>query len=1056
VTSQTLPFGAGDTEEISALIEVLHHTEQRLEHLTAGQVDAVLSHEGRALLLGRAQAQLRENEAARRVAIINSLPMHIALLDSQGVVVSVNEAWRQFAVANGMRDTARGLGTNYLEVCDNASGAGHEGAHEASVGIRAVLDGATDRFSTEYCCDSPTEQRWFLMTVTPLPGQSPVGAVVVHLDVTERRRAELEQRATKQLLADVIENLPTAVHLKSIKDDLRILMWNKASEDLYGLPRAQAIGRNVHDLWPLLDADRMQAADIALLAGGVMQNFPDRVVATRGRGDIHVHLRKVALLDADGNASHILVIADDMTEQRADEARLRESERRFSELLANVELLSLMLDTSATITYCNQYLLKLTGWTNDEVIGRNLFELLIPPENREAKTKFAALLKDSPESWHHEDEILTRSGRRRLIRWNNSVLRDGAGEVTGAASIGEDVTDRRIAEARVTYLSRVHAMLSGINKLIVRERDRGELFGDACRIAVESGGFRMSMIGIMDAEAKSFVTTASAGVEPELVFAINSVLASTDSAVKTLAGRAITGKKIIVSNDLQNSREIMFREKYLQLGVHSIAVLPLMVSGRAVGAFALFASEADFFHEDEIDLLSQLADDIAFANEHLDRQAKLVYLAYNDALTGLANRNLFLERVTQYIAIAESNDHKLAVFLIDIERFKNINDTLGRPAGDTLLQLVAEWLTENAGNAHVVARVGADQFALVLPEVREDSGVVQLLRKKVDAFLQHPFLLNNALYRIAFRAGVSMYPGDGVTAAGLMANAEAALKQAKASGERYLFYTQKMTESVAARLALENHLRHALENDEFVLHYQPKINLANGSVCAVEALIRWNDPRTGMVPPGQFIPILEQTGLIHDVGRWALRKSVETYLRWCDMGLGAVRIAVNVSPLQLRDQDFIEEVKQAISVDSRASSGLELEITESVVMHDVALSIATLGALRAMNLKIAIDDFGTGFSSLSYLARLPVDTLKIDRSFVADMTSGPQGLALVSTIIDLAHAFGLIVVAEGVETEEQSRLLRLLKCDEMQGFLFSKAVPRDVLEARFLTPQHAG
>ncbi|HRA62379.1 MAG TPA: EAL domain-containing protein, partial [Burkholderiaceae bacterium] len=282
--------------------------------------------------------------------------------------------------------------------------------------------------------------------------------------------------------------------------------------------------------------------------------------------------------------------------------------------------------------------------------------------------------------------------------------------------------------------------------------------------------------------------------------------------------------------------------------------------------------------------------------------------------------------------------------------------------------------------------------------------------------------------------------------------AEAALKKAKASGEKYLLYKPKMTDRVAGKLSLENQLRRALDNNEFVLHYQPKVDLASGAVVSAEALIRWNDPLTGLVPPGRFIPILEETGLIYEVGRWAIRQSIADYLRWRAAGLAVVRLAVNVSPLQLRNRDFIPEIRRSLDIDPHAAQGLELEITETLIMADVNHNIASLRAIRDMGVRIAIDDFGTGFSSLSYLAKLPVDTLKIDRSFIVDMTDGPEGLALVSTIIHLAHSLRLKVVAEGVETQEQTRLLRLLKCDEMQGFLFSKPVPGEDFEARFLRP----
>jgi EAL domain-containing protein (putative c-di-GMP-specific phosphodiesterase class I) len=250
---------------------------------------------------------------------------------------------------------------------------------------------------------------------------------------------------------------------------------------------------------------------------------------------------------------------------------------------------------------------------------------------------------------------------------------------------------------------------------------------------------------------------------------------------------------------------------------------------------------------------------------------------------------------------------------------------------------------------------------------------------------------------------------------------------------------------------MENRLRHALDEKQFVLHYQPKINLTTGELTGAEALIRWSEPSLGLVPPGDFIPVLEEIGMIHEVGSWALRQALEDYRAWQTAGLKAPRIAVNVSPLQLRDRGFIAEIDRCVK-GAANSTALELEITESVIMADIKNSVAMLTAIRALGVTVAIDDFGTGFSSLSYLSKLPVDTLKIDRSFVVDMTVGAEGLALVQTIISLAHSLKLNVVAEGVETEEQSRLLRLLGCDEMQGFLFSKPLPAHLFESRFLAP----
>ncbi|MCM2308609.1 MAG: EAL domain-containing protein [Sulfuritalea sp.] len=788
-------------------------------------------------------------------------------------------------------------------------------------------------------------------------------------------------------------------------------------------------------------------------------SFEDHYRIVRPDGAIRwIQSRVFPVRDEAGAIVRFAGVAKDVTERARAMQELHESERRFSDLLRNVQLVSLMLDRESRITFCNAYLLRLTGWQHDEVIGRSWPELFVPADHvEERNAAYAALLADLPETWHREDEILTRTGERRLIRWNNSVLRSGAGDVIGTASIGEDITEQRRAETKIKRLNRVYAVLSGINTLIVRVRERDELFRDACRIAVDQGGFRMAWIGLVDRDAMELVPVAAAGTTQNPATLVNQRFSLRDEspAGNALSARALRERKAIFANDVPNDPAVAFKDEHARRGSRSMAILPLLVSGEAVGLLVLYAAEAGYFDDEELKLLTELAGDISFAIDHIAKQEQIDYLAYYDPLTGLANRRLFLERVAQYMRSAVSAGHKLAVFLLDLERFKNINDSLGQVAGDALLKLVAEWLARDLGDPCMLARLGADHFAVVLPEVRQEGDLVQLVENKMGAFLDHPFRLHDSVLRIPIKIGAAVFPDDGADADTLFRNAEAALKAAKAGGERYLFYTQKMTDAVAGKLTLENQLRQALDNDEFVLHYQPKVDLANGKLVGAEALIRWNDPRSGLVPPGHFIPMLEETGLIHEVGRWVLRQAIADYLRWRAAGLPAVRIAVNVSPLQLRQRGFVAEIEQAIGIDARAAAGLELEITESVIMEDIKHNIASLQAIRDLGVRVAIDDFGTGFSSLSYLARLPVDTLKIDRSFVVDMTAGPEGLALVSTIINLAQALKLKVVAEGVETEEQQRLLRLLNCDEMQGYLFCKPLPAEIFEARYLAAPSA-
>jgi diguanylate cyclase (GGDEF)-like protein len=619
--------------------------------------------------------------------------------------------------------------------------------------------------------------------------------------------------------------------------------------------------------------------------------------------------------------------------------------------------------------------------------------------------------------------------------------------------VARDRTERQGAEERLKRLNRLYAMVTGINALMVRARDRTDLFNRSCQTAVEHGEFEMAWIAIVDPSENRIIPVAWAGLDRPAMSVIERHFSSSEGTLegKTLAARAIREKAATVSNDVQNDESLIFGKMHAESGVRSLAVLPLIVSDNAIGVFALYTSKPEFFDAAGMQLLTELAGNVAFAIDHLERQERLDRLSYYDSLTGLANRRAFLERVTQYMMSAADDGHKMAVFVIDLERFKKLNDSLGRSAGDALLKQVAEWLAQNAENANLVARLDADHFAVVLPKVMYEANVARVLEKTIAAFMKHEFSLNDAVYRMAAKIGVAVFPDDGSDADTLFNNAEAALKKAKASRDRYLFYAQKMTETVAVSVGIENRLRRALEREEFVLHYQPKVNIVSGKLTGAEALIRWNDPVSGLTPPGRFIPILEETGLIHDVGRWALRKAIEDYQRWRNDGLPAVRIAVNVSPLQLRNQNFVAEIRQAVSVAADAAAGLQLEITESVIMQDVNHSIDSLLAIRALGVTIAIDDFGTGFSSLNYLAKLPVDTLKIDRSFVVEMVSAAGGLTLVSVIINLAHALKLHTVAEGVETEEQLRQLRLLGCDEMQGYLFGKPVPVESFEQKYMS-----
>jgi diguanylate cyclase (GGDEF)-like protein/PAS domain S-box-containing protein len=445
--------------------------------------------------------------------------------------------------------------------------------------------------------------------------------------------------------------------------------------------------------------------------------------------------------------------------------------------------------------------------------------------------------------------------------------------------------------------------------------------------------------------------------------------------------------------------------------------------------------------------------DITARKEHAAQLARLEYLANYDDLTALPNRSLLATRIERQIAIASERgqNEKLAVAVVDVGRLRMVNESLGRRVGDELISAIAQRLAAILRPEDALARYDGASFAVLLCNVGEESEVAQWFERQVMPKLGEVFAVASTDLHMSFKSGIALFPNDGSSADALLANAEAALKKAKHTAQTYLFYASSMNSKVAERLTLEGKLRNALSNDQFLLYYQPKVQLRTGRIVGLEALIRWQDPARGLVPPGLFIPVLEETEMILDVGRWVLERAARQYLEWQRLGHDPPRIAVNVSAIQLAQRGFIDGLDEILRAYPGASSGLDLEITESVLMDDLAGNIEKLHAAKRRGLRVAIDDFGTGYSSLGYLSRLPLDALKVDRSFIDRMAEDPQQMSIVTTIISLAHSMELKVIAEGVETATQAQLLLLLRCDEIQGYLIEKPVPADKIERHFST-----
>jgi len=434
-------------------------------------------------------------------------------------------------------------------------------------------------------------------------------------------------------------------------------------------------------------------------------------------------------------------------------------------------------------------------------------------------------------------------------------------------------------------------------------------------------------------------------------------------------------------------------------------------------------------------------------SERLRAQELLKYQANHDALTGLPNRNLLGDRIGQSIALAHRDRRVMAVVFLDLDDFKLINDTLGHRAGDQLLKLVGERLRECVRDSDTVARLGGDEFVVLLNDQPGKETVTHAVHRLVAA-IANPLDVEGHEIITSCSVGISLYPSDGVDGDTLLKHADTAMYEAKADGRgNFRFFSAAMNAELSQRMKIEAGLRRALEREEFVLHFQPRIGLRSGAIEGLEALVRWNSPESGLVAPARFIPVAEDSGLIVPIGHWVLRAACSRLRDWHALGAGRINVSVNISPRQFKRPELVESIQRILAETGLEPGFLELEVTESLVMENAEDFVARLNALKALGVEISVDDFGTGYSSLNYLKRFPVDRLKIDQSFVRDITDDQDDATIVKAIVRLGHSLGLRVTAEGVETAEQLEFLRACRCDQAQGYLFSRPLPAEEIDA---------
>lgn len=777
-------------------------------------------------------------------------------------------------------------------------------------------------------------------------------------------------------------------------------------------------------------ADGLAGSEVLRMAGDQASRLPFILVSDRLDGPTAAAALRLGAVDcvAAGDLPGLAGALDTALSRAAEwrefervQQALRTSEERFRTIVESTEDWVWEVDANARLTYSNASVARCLGYPATELIGLDIHGLLLVEEREPARELFRRRV-NSRRGW-----------RNRLLRWRHldggirilestaRPLLDASGGLLGFRGIDRDVTERLEQEATIRQLARIQSVLAALGTAVLRARDLPALLDMACRLLVEEGEFRAAAVGQRSAAGAMMFSHACG--EPIAL----EVLGDSEpdgNGVGTLplpAGR--------------------YRSARSPEGGASIA---LTVGQPGWAMLALTSATGSGFDPDEIALLKRIADELDHAREFIARSERLEYLAYRHPESGLPNRAALALRLP---AAGEGRGYWVAA--LRIARFDQLVESRGRRFGDRLAAAVGDRVSQRLPAAALLAHTGENAFLMA---GEADSALVQCeaeLDQLLDQCSTRPVLIDGEQIHFELRAGLALAPGHGREFEEVESNALAALAEAIRRDARLNAYRDEISQRARRRVMIERELRLALETRTFEMHLQPRFDARTRQLCGAEALLRWCHPAHGPIPPSELIPLLEETGLIVATGRWMMDCALGTMRRWRAEGRENCRIAVNVSARELRQQGLVDACRALIG-DAGDQHGLDLEVTESLLMDDIELSISVLEALRALGCRIAIDDFGTGYSSLSYLSRLPADVLKLDQSFTACVANSPATLSLVTTMIGLAHSLGMAVVAEGVEEDEQARLLQHLGCDELQGYLLGRPCPVAEFERRFL------
>ena len=707
-------------------------------------------------------------------------------------------------------------------------------------------------------------------------------------------------------------------------------------------------------------------------------------------------------------------------------------------------------DRDGKFTFCSDSVRSTLGYAPDEMIGRNASQYVHPEDLAALDFAMHTLGPNQRTATNLQARWRHRNGSYRWLERNMLVLLGEGGQPVGYRGTERDFTERRRQEKHIARLTRVLKMLSGVNSAMVRIRQRREILVEACRLATAVGGYASAMVALIEPGTRTARPTAWSGsFDGQLAQQLTFSIADSAAEDSSIIGRVLRTGASLICNDLQQlEMGLAARAVLMDSGFRSVVAYPLLIDGTPVGAMMLTSYDVGAVGDEESRMLRELVANLSFALQYLHKEDEVRFLSYFDPLTGLAKRGLFCERLVRSLEPRIGRRGTPAVAVLDIEQLSSINDSFGRHAGDLLLQQVADRLKRHLDSTELLAHFGGGTFGLIMEADGDEDEAVHWMQERVAEVFRAPFIVDGRGIPVDVKCGFARYPDNGNDANALVHNAEAALRIAKSTGEKYLPHRLELSSAVVSRMTMEHRLRAAVERQEFEIHYQTKIDVRTREIRGLEALVRWRDSEAGLVLPGAFLPLMESSGLIVPLGDWILRQAAADLRRWQGAGYTAIRVAVNISPVQLRRRAFADHLLDIVGEWRNENFGIDIEITEGVLIDDVSSAVSQLRALRRSGVRVAIDDFGTGYSSLSRLAELPVDMLKIDRSFINGLTTPGPGRTVAETIIALGRAFDMTTVAEGVETPEQFEMLANLGCDQSQGYLHGRPLAAADIESQ--------